>query len=97
MVHRRHVQAVPPSIHTVDDDQCLCQEGRPRQAGATPVRTDVKAKESRLPRGTETAPGDPSLSPSSEADHVRLRKSDLHVKLHGCVFHWTQALWRKVR
>ena len=77
LVHQRHVQALPPSIHTVDDNQCLCQEGRLRQAGAAPVRIDVKAKESRLPQGTEKAPGDPSLRPSREADHVRLRKSDL--------------------
>lgn len=32
-----------------------------------------------------------------KATWAALRKVLPRAKLHGCVFHWTQALWRKVR
>ena len=32
-----------------------------------------------------------------KATWAALRKVLPHANLHGCVFHWTQALWRKVR
>ena len=32
-----------------------------------------------------------------KATWAALRKVLPHTNLHGCVFHWTQALWRKVR
>lgn len=32
-----------------------------------------------------------------KATWAALREVYPNVKLHGCVFHWTQALWRKVR
>ena len=106
LVHRRYLQAVqtttPPSPTL--DHQCVREIRRPRQTSSAVIRPYVGRKKNHyckvfnpLLEILASAPDAKQITLDFErAVWAALRKVMPQVKLQGCVFHWTQALWRKV-
>lgn len=74
------------------------------KTSASPLHTDVRTKENNykkvLKQLLKILPSAPAVQQVTldfeRAVWATLRDVIPHARLHSCVFHWTQSLWRKV-
>jgi len=68
---------VQTTIHPAPDHQRIRKTRRSRQTSSAVIRPYVGEEEERQLQSLQVASGDPAISPSRRADHLRLRETSV--------------------